>query len=315
MPIYSIVVPCYNEEAVLRETHRRLTQVLSAMDGDYEIVYVNDGSHDRTAEILNALVAEDSHVRAVHFARNAGHQMAVTAGLDYACGDAIVIIDADLQDPPEIIPEMAAKWRAGAQVVYGQRNRRAGESAFKKITAYVYYRLLRAMTSTDIPADTGDFRLVDKQVADVVRRMPEHARFLRGMFAWVGFRQEAVHYDRDKRFAGETHYPLKKMLKLALDGMLSFSDKLPKLISFLGIFLLLLGGLGLVTLLVLLCCGIAGGSWWLADLMVLCTGAVVGSTGVLGAYIVRIYDETRARPLYIVAETRGFPAEAQPFRR
>ena len=210
MPVYSVIVPCYNEEPVLRETHKRLTAVLSAMDGDYEIVYVNDGSRDHTPDILNDLAAHDPCVRTVHFARNAGHQMAVTAGLDYATGDAIVIIDADLQDPPEIIPEMAAKWRAGAQVVYGQRNRRAGESAFKKFTAFAYYRLLRAMTSTDIPADTGDFRLVDRQVADVVRRMPEHARFLRGMFAWVGFRQEAVRYDRDKRFAGETHYPLKK---------------------------------------------------------------------------------------------------------
>ena len=315
MAVYSVVIPCYNEEAVLHETHRRLTQVMSAMDGDYELVYVNDGSRDRTAEILNTLAQEDSHTRVIHFARNAGHQMAVTAGLDYACGDAIVIIDADLQDPPEVIPEMAAKWRAGAQVVYGQRNRRAGESAFKKVTAYVYYRLLRSMTSTDIPADTGDFRLVDRQVADVVRRMPEHARFLRGMFAWVGFRQEAVRYDRDKRFAGETHAPLKKRLKLALDGMLSFSDKLPKLISAMGILMLLLSGLGLLVLLILLCCGVAGGAWWIAELMVFCTGAVLSSLGVLGAYMIRIYDETRARPLYIVAETRGFPAGVQPFRR
>ena len=210
---------------------------------------------------------------------------------------------------------MAEKWRAGAQVVYGQRNRRAGESAFKKLTAFVYYRLLRAMTSTDIPADTGDFRLVDRKVADVVRSMPEHARYLRGMFAWVGFRQEAVRYDRDKRFAGETHYPLKKMLKLALDGMLSFSDKLPKLISLLGLLFSLTGGIGLLVLLILLLCGIAGGAWWLAMLMLLCTGVILCGSGILGAYIARIYDETRARPLYIVGDTRGFPADHTPFRR
>lgn len=315
MPVYSVIVPCYNEEAVLHETHKRLSHVLSHMDGDYEIVYVNDGSRDKTREILDAFADTDSHVRVVHFARNAGHQLAVTAGLDYASGDAIVIIDADLQDPPEVIPEMAKKWRAGAQVVYGQRNSRAGETAFKKFTAFAYYRLLQAMTTTNIPADTGDFRLVDKKVADVVRSMPEHARYLRGMFAWVGFKQEPVRYDRDKRFAGETHYPLKKMLKLAFDGMLSFSDKLPKLITVLGMLFGLMGGGALFILLILLLCGVQGGAWWLASLMCLCTGCILCATGILGAYIARIYDETRARPLYIVGETRGFPADHIPFRR
>lgn len=315
MPVYSVIVPCYNEEAVLQETHRRLTRVLRSMDGDYEIIYVNDGSRDATAAILNDLAAEDACVRVVHFARNGGHQIAVTAGLDYAAGDAIVIIDADLQDPPEVIPEMASRWRSGAQVVYGQRKKRDGESAFKKVTAFVYYRLLRAMTNTEIPADTGDFRLVDRRVADVVRSMPEHARFLRGMFAWVGFRQEAVLYDRDKRFAGETHYPLKAMLRLALDGMLSLSDKLLKLSTYAGITLGCLSLLGMFVLLILLCCGVSGGLWWLAALMVLCTGLVLTAMGVLGAYVSRIYDETRARPLYIVAETRGFPEGSKPFIR
>ena len=315
MPVYSIIVPCYNEEAVLHETHKRLTQVMQKMDGDYEIVYVNDGSRDKTPVMLNDLVKNDPCVRVVHFARNAGHQIAVTAGLDYASGDDIVIIDADLQDPPEVIPEMAKKWRAGAQVVYGQRKHREGETFFKKLTAHVYYRLLQAMTNVDIPADTGDFRLVDKQVADVVRSMPEHARYLRGMFAWAGFKQEPLLYDRDKRFAGETHYPLKKMIKLALDGMISFSDRLVKIITVLGILSLVLGGGMAFVLLILLCTGTASAAWWLADLMILCTGVILTSLGILGAYIDRIYDETRARPLYIVAESRGFPAEHKPFSR
>ncbi|MBQ4074875.1 MAG: glycosyltransferase family 2 protein [Clostridia bacterium] len=305
-PLYSVIVPCYNEEAVLHETHKRLTQVLSRMDGSYEIIYVNDGSRDKTPQILRELAASDCHVRAIMFARNAGHQMAVTAGLDYAAGDAIVIIDADLQDPPEVIPEMAEKWKAGSQIVYGQRKKRDGESAFKKITASVYYKILSWMTGGMVPRDTGDFRLVDKKVADVIRGMPEHARFLRGMFAWVGFKQEALLYDRDKRFAGETHYPLKKMLKLAADGIFSFSVKPLKFITWMGMGLIFLAGLMLLTLLILLICGVAGGNWWLADLMVGLTGVILSALGVVGEYIARIYDETRGRPLYIVADALGF---------
>lgn len=305
-PIYSVIVPCYNEEAVLRETHKRLTGVLSQMDGDYEILYVNDGSRDKTPDILNELAREDRRVRCIHFARNAGHQMAVTAGLDYAAGDAIVIIDADLQDPPEVIPRMAEKWKNGAQVVYGQRKARAGETAFKKATASAYYKLLSWLTGGMVPRDTGDFRLVDKKAADVVRGMPEHARFLRGMFAWVGFRQEAVLYDRDKRFAGETHYPLKKMLKLAADGVFSFSFKPLKMITGLGLGMLAVSALTLLILLILLCCGINGNLWWLACLMLFLTGCILTALGVTGEYIARIYDEARGRPLYIVAETRGF---------
>lgn len=308
-PIYSVIVPCYNEEAVLAETHKRLTRVLSALEGEYEILYVNDGSRDKTPDILRDLAARDAHVRAVMFARNAGHQMAVTAGLDYACGDAIIIIDADLQDPPEVIPEMIEKWRGGAQVVYGQRKKRAGETAFKKLTASVYYQTLSRLTGGMVPRDTGDFRLVDKQVADVLRGMPEHDRFLRGMFAWVGFRQEAVLYDRDKRFAGETHYPLKKMLKLAADGIFSFSFKPIKAIWMLGLTLLGVSGAALLALLILLCCGVAGGLWWLAMLATLLAGCVLTALGVTGEYIARIYDETRGRPLYIVVDTLGFDNE------
>ena len=308
-PLYSVIIPCYNEEAVLRETHKRLMQVLSAMEGDYELIYVNDGSRDQTPQILRELAAADSHVRALQFAKNAGHQMAVTAGLDYARGDALVIIDADLQDPPELIPQMAEKWRAGAQVVFAQRRARAGESAFKKITASAYYMLLSWLTGCMIPRDTGDFRLADKRVADVIRAMPEHDRFLRGMFAWVGFRQEAVLYDRDKRYAGETHYTLKKMLKLAGDGIFSFSVKPLKAIAGLGLLLLAAAGITLLTLLILLFCGVPGGLWWLAMLMTGLTGCVLAALGVLGEYVARIYDEARKRPLYIVAEAIGFPQD------
>lgn len=308
-PLYSVIIPCYNEEAVLRETHKRLTQVLSAMEGDYELIYVNDGSRDQTPQILRELAAADSHVRALQFAKNAGHQMAVTAGLDYAQGDALVIIDADLQDPPELIPQMAEKWRAGTQVVFAQRRARAGESAFKKITASAYYKLLSWLTGGMIPRDTGDFRLVDKRVADVIRAMPEHDRFLRGMFAWVGFQQEAVLYDRDKRYAGETHYTLKKMLKLAGDGIFSFSVKPLKAIAGLGLLLLAAAGITLLTLLILLFCGVPGGLWWLAMLMTGLTGCVLAALGVLGEYVARIYDEARKRPLYIVAEAIGFPQD------
>lgn len=308
-PLYSVIVPCYNEEAVLHETHKRLTQVLSRMDGSYEIIYVNDGSRDKTPQILRELASSDSHVRAIMFARNAGHQMAVTAGLDYACGDAIVIIDADLQDPPEVIPLMAEKWKAGAQIVYGQRKKRDGESVFKKVTASVYYKILSWMTGGMVPRDTGDFRLVDKKAADVIRGMPEHARFLRGMFAWVGFKQEALLYDRDKRFAGETHYPLKKMLKLAADGIFSFSVKPLKFISWLGMGFIGVAGLSLIVLLILLICQVPGGNWWLADLMVGLTGVMLTALGIVGEYIARIYDESRGRPLYIVADALGFKEE------
>ena len=314
-PVYSIIVPCYNEEAVLGETHRRLTQVLSGMGEPYEIVYVNDGSRDKTGDILRDIVAEDKNARAVMFARNRGHQIAVTAGMDYASGDALVIIDADLQDPPELIPQMAEKWKQGVQVVYAQRRRRAGETAFKKATASAYYKLINFLTGGLVPRDTGDFRLVDRKAADAVRAMPEHNRFLRGMFAWVGFRQEPILYDRDRRFAGESHYPLKKMLKLAADGVFSFSKQPLKAVTRLGAALLLIAGLTLLILLILLCCGVGGGLWWLAMLMTGLTGCAVLSLGIVGEYISRIYDEVKGRPLYITAEALGFGDQEPEGRR
>ena len=305
-PVFSVIVPCYNEEEVIRETHKRLTKTMREMGESYEILYVDDGSRDDTAQILRELSDEDANVRAILFARNAGHQSAVTAGLDYATGDAIVIIDADLQDPPEVIPLMAEKWRNGAQVVFGQRKKRDGETAFKKITASAYYKILAWMTGGMVPRDTGDFRLVDRKAADVIRGMPEHNRFLRGMFAWAGFKQEAVLYDRDKRFAGKTEYTLKKMLKLAADGIFSFSMKPLKFITLLGLGFLGISGILFLILLIALLFGGGSGLWWIAMLMLLCTGCVLSALGIVGEYIARIYDESRGRPLYIVTEALGF---------
>ena len=305
-PVFSIVVPCYNEEEVIMESYRRISAVMLSMGEPYELVFVNDGSKDATPALLNRLADEDNSVRVLHFARNAGHQIAVSAGLDYAAGSAVVIIDADLQDPPELIPDMARLWRDGAQVVYGQRRSRAGESFLKLKTAQRYYKLIQKLTGNAIPRDTGDFRLVDEKVADAVRGMPEHARFLRGMFAWVGFKQVPLLYDRDKRFAGQTHYPFKKMLKLAADGIMSFSDKPLKLPLWMGLVWLFLGGLTLLVLLIMALAGHSGGGWWLASLLMIGFGSTLASIGIAGSYLARVYDAVTQRPLYIVADTRGF---------
>ena len=305
-PVFSVVIPCYNEEEVIMESYRRISAVMLSMGEPYELVFVNDGSKDATPALLNRLADEDNSVRVLHFARNAGHQIAVSAGLDYAAGSAVVIIDADLQDPPELIPEMAKLWRDGAQVVYGQRRSRAGESFLKLKTAELYYKLIQKLTGNAIPRDTGDFRLVDEKVADAVRGMPEHARFLRGMFAWVGFKQVPLLYDRDKRFAGQTHYPFKKMLKLAADGIMSFSDKPLKLPLWMGLVWLFLGGLTLLVLLIMALAGHSGGGWWLASLLMIGFGSTLASIGIAGSYLARVYDEVKQRPLYIVADTRGF---------
>ena len=305
-PVFSVVIPCYNEEEVIMESYRRISAVMLSMGEPYELVFINDGSKDATPALLNRLADEDNSVRVLHFARNAGHQIAVSAGLDYAAGSAVVIIDADLQDPPELIPEMARLWRDGAQVVYGQRRSRAGESFLKLKTAQLYYKLIQKLTGNAIPRDTGDFRLVDEKVADAVRGMPEHARFLRGMFAWVGFKQVPLLYDRDKRFAGQTHYPFKKMLKLAADGIMSFSDKPLKLPLWMGLVWLFLGGLTLLALLIMALAGHSGGGWWLASLLMIGFGSTLASIGIAGSYLARVYDEVKQRPLYIVADTRGF---------
>lgn len=305
-PVFSVVVPAYNEEEVLPQSFERLDAVLRGMGEPYELIFVDDGSRDGTAGILRDLAAAHPQVRTLHFSRNFGHQVAVSAGVDAARGDAIVIIDCDLQDPPELIPLMAEKWREGYEVVYGKRSQRDGETAMKKLTAWGFYRVLRGMSGVPIPADTGDFRLIDRRVADVLRAMPEHRRFLRGLFAWMGFRQTEVLFHRSARFAGETKYTLKKMLRLAGDGILSFSDKPVLWLLAGGVGFTALGAVWLFVRLILALCGHAGAIASLAGLMIFLCGLVLTGMGVLGMYITRSYDEVQGRPLYIVAEKHGF---------
>jgi len=305
--IISVVVPAYNEEAVIRESYRRLKQVMDGMDLRYELVFVNDGSRDGTMEILRELAKADPLVRAVGFSRNFGHQVAVSAGLDYARGDAVVIIDGDLQDPPEVIPEMVAKWREGFDVVYGKRVKREGEGLFKRLTAFLYYRVLRSMTGQPIPLDTGDFRLMDRSVVDVIRSMPEKNRFLRGMVSWVGFKQAPVEFVRAERFAGESKYPLKAMLKLAGDGIASFSVKPMKLATVLGAALTACAFVYLVVSLCLALIAKAMDPWHIALAgLLLLDGLIFCVLGMMGTYIGRIYEEAKRRPLYIVSEEVGF---------
>ena len=236
-PIYSIVVPLYNEEEALTETYKRLKTVMDSLDQPYEVVMVNDGSRDGTALMAREICEKDPSFKLIHFSRNFGHQTAITAGMDHASGDAIVVIDADLQDPPEIIREMIAKWKQGFEVVYGKRVSRKGETFFKRFTARMFYRILNKMTDVRIPTDVGDFRLIDRKVRDALMTIPEHNRYVRGLISWLGFRQTAVEFVREARFAGETKYPLRKMIKLAVDGITSFSYKPLKFSVGIGIFI------------------------------------------------------------------------------
>lgn len=309
-PVLSVVIPAYNEEAVLEAAYTRLEAVMRGIGVPYELIFVNDGSRDRTADILRSLALAHPEVRVLHFARNFGHQIAVTAGLDAAQGGAIVIIDADLQDPPEVIPAMLDKWRDGFDVVYGKRAKREGDGLLKRATAFVYYRVLRSLVGFPMPTDVGDFRLVSRRAADAVRSMPEHNRFLRGMFAWVGFQQTEVVFERDPRYAGETKYSLKKMLKLAADGVMSFSSRPLDWMTWLGLLLAAAGGIWLVVLLILLLTGSVGlGTAALCALLLLLSGMIIGCIGILGAYLGRVYDEVKGRPLYIIAERNGEKTE------
>lgn len=300
--LISIVVPMYYEEAVAEACYERITAIAGSCGYEYELIFVNDGSRDRTQEILEAIVGRDSHVRVLSFSRNFGHQTAVSAGIDKSKGDAVIIIDADLQDPPELIPEMLRLWEQDNDVVYARRSRRKGESWFKLATAKAFYRLLRSLTDIDIPVDTGDFRLMDRKVVEAIRRMPERNRFLRGMVSWVGFKQVPVEYRREERYAGETKYPLKKMLKLAADGIISFSFKPAKLPLYLG-FVSILISLVMVLAAILLFAfkGVPSSNlFYITALIVFFGGVQLVSIGILGQYIIRIYDESRKRPLYII---------------
>jgi len=306
---YSIIVPMYNEEEVIEETHKRLREVMDRYGEPYELVFVNDGSRDRTVEIVEGLCRVNPHLRLINFSRNFGHQIAITAGMDYAQGQAIVVIDADLQDPPEVILQMIEKWKDGYDVVYGKRVKRKGETAFKKLTALMFYRLLRNMTNVEIPVDTGDFRLIDRKVADVLKGLKEKNRFVRGLVSWVGFKQTSVEYVREERWAGETKYPLRKMLRFAMDGITSFSHKPLRLATYIGFAL---SGVSFLYLLVVLFQALFFANTtiqgWasIVAINLFFNGIMLMLLGVIGEYIGRIYDESKNRPLYIVREVRGF---------
>ncbi len=305
---YSIVVPVFNEELVVEESYKRLKAVMDTTGESYELLFVNDGSRDKTEELVSAICEKDKNVKLLSFSRNFGHQNAITAGMDNASGQAIVVIDADLQDPPEVILEMIQKWKEGYDVVYGKRVKRKGESFFKRITAKLFYRILRSMTSVEIPVDTGDFRLIDRKVCDVMCSFTEQNRYVRGLVSWVGFRQTAVEFVREERFAGETKYPLKKMLKFAMDGITTFSYKPLKISTYLGFLTAGLSFLYLIVVLILKLFTDVTVSGWASILSVslIFNGVVLIMLGIIGEYIGRIYDESKNRPLYVIAERKGF---------
>ena len=312
--LLSFVIPCYNEEAVIPLLRQQLEIFLRTLPCPFEVIFVNDGSTDQTLFLLDAWSRSDSRIKLIGFARNFGHQLAVTAGLDVARGDAVVIMDADLQDPPAVVHDMLARYREGYDVAYGQRETRAGETAFKKISAWFFYRLMRGLVHRDLPVDAGDFRLVSRQCLQSLLDMRETHRFLRGMVAWVGFAQIAVPYQRDARAAGETKYPLRKMLKFAWTAALSFSP-LPLRVSLvLGLLTALLGFMaGIYALVVAFIhffvkdVQIPYSSGWASIMTITCLvgGAILMSIGILGEYVARIYDEIKARPLYLISHRRN----------
>jgi dolichol-phosphate mannosyltransferase len=311
MVLVSVIVPCFDEGAVIRETHAHILSTLQRLDGvKIEILYIDDGSNDDTLPILREIQGGDPRVRVVSLSRNFGHQIAVTAGLEHAAGDAVVLIDADLQDPPEVILQMVERWRAGVDVAYGVRTEREGETPFKRWTAKAFYRTLNWLSDVDIPLDTGDFRLIDRKVVDALLAMPERDRFVRGMVAWVGFRQEAVPYRRAARFAGTTKYPLKKMLRFASDGILSFSLIPLRLAVYMGFAASALALLGILyALLLRLFTDVWVTGWTLLFIAVLFLGGVqLVFLGVIGEYLGRVYGEVKQRPLYLAKERLGFDA-------
>jgi polyisoprenyl-phosphate glycosyltransferase len=315
--LYSIVIPVYNEAEVLPSLYDRLTRVMEGLVEPYEIIFVNDGSQDDSTPLLRDFQAKDGRVKFLNFSRNFGHQIAITAGLDYSSGQAAVVMDADLQDPPEVIPRLIDQWRKGYDVVFAVRAKRQGEGLFKRATAAIFYRLFRRMTATEIPLDAGDFRLMSRRAVDTLQSIRERNRFIRGLAGWIGFRQTSVTFVRDVRQAGETKYPLKKMLRFALNGLLSFSLVPLQLASYLGFLISSIGffyiayaiGLKLFTDRVVL-------GWTSVMVAVLFLGGVqLISLGIIGEYIGRIYEEVKQRPLYIVDEAKGFePHRSPPYR-
>jgi dolichol-phosphate mannosyltransferase len=307
-PALSIVAPCYNEQACLPEFHRQVTDAARAAVGDdYEIILVNDGSRDGTLAVMRALAATDPRVIAINLSRNFGHQKALSAGLHFARGDRVLAIDADLQDPPALLAEMMARMDQGADVVYGQRRARAGETAFKKATAALFYRLLRRLTEIDIPADTGDFRLMNRRTVDIFKSMPEQFRFIRGLIAWIGLRQTPVLYDRDPRYDGETSYPLRKMLAFAIDAITGFSVVPLRFVSWAGLAASAASMAMFAYTIVQWARGATVAGWTsLAALILIIGGLQLLFLGVLGEYVGRIYMEGKRRPLFVVSDIHRF---------
>lgn len=306
---YSIVVPLYNEELVINETSKRLVGVMDGIGETYEIIFVNDGSKDKTLEIVQGICRVNHNIKLLSFSRNFGHQIAITAGMDYASGAAIVVIDADLQDPPEIIPQMIAKWKEGYEVVYGQRSERKGETFFKRWSARLFYMLLKNLTDVDVPMDVGDFRLIDRKVLEALSRLPERNRYVRGMVSWVGFKQTGVEFVRDERFAGETKYPLRKMIKFAVNAITSFSYKPLRMATYLGSLVSLMSFIFIFYVIyekVFQPETTVPGWASLAAISLFFNGVVLILLGIIGEYIGRIYDEAKGRPLYIISEQTGF---------
>ena len=307
-PVISVVIPIWNEEAVIPELYRRVCAVMAQAGETWELICVNDGSGDRSLEMLVALSEQDLHVKVIDFSRNFGHQIAITAGADFAEGDVVIVMDADLQDPPELILRMIEKWRAGYEVVYAMRAKRQGETWFKLLTANVFYRLLRNITDVEIPLDTGDFRLMDRRVVLAMRQLREKHRFMRGLSSWVGFKQIGVEYERAERYAGETGYPLQKMIRLALTAITGFSYIPLQLATYFGFGLAFLSLVGILLTILL---RLSGSEFFLGQATTLVSVLFLGGIqlivlGIIGEYLGRIYDEVKGRPLYIVSRAYGF---------
>ncbi|MFM2310029.1 MAG: hypothetical protein RLY87_2151 [Chloroflexota bacterium] len=306
-PVVSVVAPVYDEEILLPEFYRRATAALEQLNVPFELILVNDGSHDSSGLIMDRLHEADPRVKIIHFSRNFGHQIAITAGTDHATGQAVAVIDSDLQDPPEVIIDMFRKWQEGYQVIYGVRAQREGETAFKRFTASMFYRLIRRITNINLPLDTGDFRLMDQRVVAAMSKMREHHRFMRGLSVWVGFKQTGVKYNRDARTAGVTKYPFRKMLRFALDAITSFSYLPLQLATYAGFAI---AGLSAVAMILAIILRLANSDIFYGQATTLVSVLFLGGIqliflGVIGEYLGRIYDEVKRRPLYIVAERRG----------
>ena len=306
-PVVSVVAPVYDEEILLPEFYRRTIAALEQLQVPFELILVNDGSHDSSGTIMDRLHEADPRVKVIHFSRNFGHQIAITAGTDHATGQSVAVIDSDLQDPPEVIIDMFHKWQEGFQVIYGVRAQREGETAFKRFTASMFYRLIRRITNINLPLDTGDFRLMDQRVVAAMSKMREHHRFMRGLSVWVGFKQTGVKYNRDARSAGVTKYPFRKMIRFALDAITSFSYLPLQLATYTGFAI---AGVSAIAMILAIVLRLANSDIFYGQATTLVSVLFLGGIqliflGVIGEYLGRIYDEVKRRPLYIVAERRG----------